>query len=191
MSETKEKVYDFVIVHGSYGSPFENWFPWLFQQLESKGYNVLVPQFPCGIGFQNYENWFRVLDVYRPFFGAQTSFIGHSLGPAFITDYLLDTKLKVKGLYFVAPLYQKLHAPEFDLINEPFFIKNDFQEVANLSEKRMCFISENDPYVPNSVSLDFAQKIEAEIKMVQQAGHFNSAAGYNTFPQLLSEILDS
>ena len=43
--ETQENIYDFVIVHGSYGSPFENWFSWLFQKLEAKGFKVLVPQF--------------------------------------------------------------------------------------------------------------------------------------------------
>ena len=39
--ETQENIYDFVIVHGSYGSPFENWFSWLFQKLEAKGFKVL------------------------------------------------------------------------------------------------------------------------------------------------------
>ena len=41
-------MFDYVIVHGSYGTPFENWFPWLFQRLSEAGKNVLAPQFPCG-----------------------------------------------------------------------------------------------------------------------------------------------
>ena len=190
MTETPQMFYDFVIVHGSYGSPFENWFSWLFQQLEAKGYKVLVPQFPSGVGFQNYENWFRVLDAYSSFLGPNTTFIGHSLGPAFITDYLLDKKLKVKDLYFVAPLYQTGCGSELDTVNAPFFIRQDLTEVSALSDKRVCFVSDNDPYVPNDWSFDFAKKIDAQVEMVQKAGHFNLAAGYNTFPLLLQKILE-
>ena len=30
-------MYDYVIIHGSYGHPFENWEPWLFNVLTSEG----------------------------------------------------------------------------------------------------------------------------------------------------------
>ena len=186
---TPDNIYDFVIVHGSYGSPFENWFMWLFKKLEAKGFKVLVPQFPCGKENQNYENWFRILDSYSSFLGPKTTYIGHSLGPAFITDYLLDKSLKAKGLYFIAPLYQKLNISEFDNVNTPFFIRNDLEKLRELSETRVCFVSDNDPYVPNVISFDFAEKIGAEIKIVKEAGHFNTAAGYDTFPLLLEQLL--
>ena len=35
-----------VIIHGSYGSPDENWFPWLKKELQKIGYKVFVPAFP-------------------------------------------------------------------------------------------------------------------------------------------------
>ena len=38
-------MYDYVIIHGSYGHPFENWEPWLFNVLTSEGKQVLAPQF--------------------------------------------------------------------------------------------------------------------------------------------------
>ena len=35
-----------IIIHGTEGYPEENWFPWLKKNLEERGYNVTVPQFP-------------------------------------------------------------------------------------------------------------------------------------------------
>lgn len=179
-------MYDYVIVHGSYGHPFENWFPWLFEKLSADGKNVLAPQFPCGKGYQNYENWEKVLNAYKTMIDENTTFIGHSLSPAFIVDYLIKNMLKVKKLVCVAPFYGAINIPDFDEVNNPFFILSDtnVQGITCLAEKRICFISKTDPYVPNELSLEFANRMKAEIIMVDNAGHFNKSAGYSSFEQL-------
>ena len=177
-------MYDYVIIHGSYGSPFENWFSWLYKELTKDGKEVLVPQFPCGKGIQNYKNWEKVLDAYKHLFSEKTTFIGHSLSPAFIVDYLISNNLKVKDLIFAAPFYGLIQIPDFDEVNLPFFIKRDLKKVAKLSNRRVCFISKTDPYVPNTLSLEFAKKIDAETILVDNAGHFNTEAGYDKFEAL-------
>ena len=55
---------NYIIVHGSFGSPEGNWFPWLKKELENKGLNVKVPKMPIGVGNQNYENWEKNLINY-------------------------------------------------------------------------------------------------------------------------------
>lgn len=177
-------MYDYVIIHGSYGSPFENWFSWLYKELTKDGKNVLVPQCPCGKGIQNYKNWMKVLDAYKHLIDENTTFIGHSLSPAFIVDYLINNNLKVKNLFFAAPFYGLIDIPDFDEVNAPFFIKRDLSKVSRLSERRVCFISKTDPYVPNALSIDFADKIFAEKVFVEDAGHFNTEAGYTSFEAL-------
>lgn len=181
-------MFDYVIVHGSYGSPFENWFPWLYDKLTKEGKNVLVPQFPCGAGIQNYDNWRRVLDSYKHLIDENTTFIGHSLAPAFIVDYMLNNNLKVKKLLLVAPFYGTINIPEFDEVNVPFFTKNDMSRIAYLVPKRICYISNNDPYVPRQLSVDFSKKIDAEMLFVDNAGHFNTSAGFSSFETLLDNI---
>lgn len=178
-------MYDYVIIHGSYGSPFENWFPWLYGELTAKGKNVLVPQFPCGEGIQNYDNWRKVLDSYKHLINENTTIIGHSLSPAFVVDYLINNNLKVNDLIFAAPFYGLINIPEFDAVNSPFFTKKHFDRIGKLSNRRICFISRNDPYVPNDLSESFAKEIAAQIIYVDNAGHFNASAGYTKFECLL------
>ena len=71
------------IIHGSYGSPEENWFPWLKSDLEKLGCRVYVPRFPTPEK-QSLEKWLDVFKEYDGFVDSETIFIGHSLGPAFI-----------------------------------------------------------------------------------------------------------
>ena len=58
------------IIHGSYGHPGENWFPWLKDELEKIGHRVCVPQFPCpksnapSDGTHDIHKWFEVFTVY-------------------------------------------------------------------------------------------------------------------------------
>lgn len=181
-------MFDYVIVHGSYGSPFENWFPWLYEKLTAEGKNVLVPQFPCGARIQNYDNWKRVLDAYKHLINENTTFIGHSLAPAFIVDYLIDNNLTVKRLVLVAPFYGLINIPEFDEVNSSFFTKKDLSKISFLALKRICFISNNDPYVPKELSVSFSKEISAETIYVDNAGHFNASAGYKTFESLIEKL---
>lgn len=39
---------NYIIVHGSFGSPFGNWFPWLRKEIESRNLLCYTPDFPTG-----------------------------------------------------------------------------------------------------------------------------------------------
>lgn len=55
-----------IIIHGTEGYPEENWFPWLKNELELIGYNVIVPQFPSPpVVPAKISEWFGVLDEYK------------------------------------------------------------------------------------------------------------------------------
>ncbi|MDP3988435.1 MAG: hypothetical protein Q8P80_04820 [Candidatus Levybacteria bacterium] len=51
----------FVIFHGAYGNPEENWFPQLKEELEALGQKVVVPKFPTPQN-QNLESWMKVFE---------------------------------------------------------------------------------------------------------------------------------
>ncbi|MDR0752071.1 MAG: alpha/beta hydrolase [Christensenellaceae bacterium] len=179
-------MYDFVIIHGSYGSPFENWSPWLFNALTEKGEQVLAPQFPAID--QNYNNWDRVFSAYDQFIGEETSFIAHSLGPAFVLDYLVKYKRQIKNLYLIAPFYGLINIEEFDEVNKTFFIYEDVSVAKPFFKKAFCLFSDNDPYVPISMSKDIAGKLSASTMIVPGGKHLNANAGFTEFSELLKVI---
>ena len=49
------------IVHGSFSIPYSNWMGWLHDFIENSRKQVYVPDFPIGVGYQNYENWSKLL----------------------------------------------------------------------------------------------------------------------------------
>ena len=54
------------IFHGTEGYPEENWFPWLKEKLENKGYKVFVPQFPSPpVVPTKIAEWFDVIKNYE------------------------------------------------------------------------------------------------------------------------------
>ena len=86
---------NFIIIHGVYGNPEENWFPWLKKELEQNGSEVLVPKFPTPIG-QSPESWLRIFSEFENKIDGNTVLIGHSLGAVFILRYLEQAKKKIQ-----------------------------------------------------------------------------------------------
>ena len=176
----------FFIIHGSYGNPNENWFPWLKERLEQLGHTVFIPKFPTPKN-QTLESWMKVFEVHQ--IDKETVFIGHSLGPAFILSVLEQLNCKIKACYFVAPFLGLLNNKEFDDINRTFTTKEfDWEKIKENCEKFICFGSKDDPYVPVEKINEFANKLEAKLILRGNAGHFNSSSGYIRFEELLQHV---
>src|SRR3989338_2065162 len=133
----------FVIFHGSYGNPEENWFPDLREHLEGLGQDVLVPAFPVEEWDditkkgkdtkpqkQSLNNWFETFEKYLPIIrkAKRVCLIGHSLGPLFILHIVSKYKLKLDSAIFISP-FLEVPIPskiwQIDIVNKSFY-KNDF-----------------------------------------------------------------
>ena len=55
---------NYLLIHGSFGSPFSNWIPYLRKEIENRNLEVYTPDFPIGVGYQNYENWSNLMKAY-------------------------------------------------------------------------------------------------------------------------------
>jgi len=176
------------IIHGSFGSPEENWFPWLRGELEKLGVKVFAPRFPTPEG-QSLKSWLNVFEKYKQHLDGETILIGHSLGPAFILNALESLDRPVKACFFAAGFLGKLGNQEFDKVNKGFTEREfDWKRIKKNGGKFFVFYSDNDPYVPKEKALELAGHLGVKPVLVKGAGHFNEKAGYEKFPVLLEKI---
>ncbi|MBI2542311.1 serine hydrolase family protein [Candidatus Woesearchaeota archaeon] len=175
---------NFIIIHGIYGHPGENWFPWLKKELESRGYEAIVPKFPTPLD-QSLESWMRIISKYEAKINEETVLIGHSLGAAFILDYLEQPDKKIKAAFLVAG-YHKLIENEFKELNATFVGREfDWEKIKGSCGNFFVFASDNDQYIPLELTKEMAGILNAELNIIPNGGHLNSKAGFDTFPLLL------
>ena len=181
---------NYFIIHGSFSSPYSNWIGWLHNFIEDERKQVYVPDFPIGVGYQNYENWSKLFKYYLDLglINENTTIIGHSIAPVFISKFLTKNKVKVKKLIFVCGFNNYLGInDEYDTVNKSMYFDN-LEDVKQYANEIICFYSNNDPYVKYEVEKDFADKIATDQIVVPNAGHINSESGYDTFEDIVSYL---
>jgi len=175
------------IFHGTGGSPNENWFPWLEQKLKAEGCKVFVPQFPTPED-QNLNSWLKVFEGYEKYLNENTILIGHSIGCAFILDILEKINTKVGACYLIAGFLGPLNL-KVDEYNKTISDKDfNWDKIKNNCSNFVLFQSDNDPYVPMEKAEELKEKLNGELVIIKNAGHFNKKAGYTQFPDLLEKL---
>jgi len=177
-----------VIVHGSYGSPKGNWFPWLKREIERQGKDAIVPKFPTPDN-QNLESW---KNVFRSESGALTSetiIVGHSVGAAFVLNLLEESPTPIRAAFLVAGFLGELGLPDYDHVNRTFVCKKlNWNEIKKNAKSIFIFHGDDDPYVPLSKGQAIAESLSAPLEVVAGGGHLNAESGYTTFPLLLNKL---
>ncbi|MFA6253196.1 MAG: alpha/beta hydrolase [Patescibacteria group bacterium] len=188
-----KKVY---IFHGWDGYPEEGWFPWLKQQLESRGFEIFVPQLPQA-DEPRIKNWLPALSEFVKNPNQDTYFVGHSMGCQAIVRYLenLPKDTKIGGAIFVAGFLKSLAGLEDDdtvrdVAKEWLDTPIDFEKVKKHLEKSVAIFSDDDPWVPLENQNDFREKLGAKIIIEHKQGHFSGQRD-NTkeLPIVLQELL--
>ena len=184
------------IIHGSYGHPGENWFPWLKKELEKLGEHVVLSQFPVpkkensAYGGHDLNRWLRVMDRYRNFINEKTVLVAHSRGCVFSYHFLSRLSNPIDSVFLVAPWMVYRWYPKgwnkIDSFHQKPFIWKKIKKGAKYFE---VYQSSNDD-TPTTEGKDIAQKLDAKLILVRNAGHFNVAYDkkYIKFPLLFENI---
>lgn len=181
---------NYLLVHGSFGSPFSNWIPYLRKEIDNKNLEVYTPDLPTGVGYQNYSTWSKLLKVYLDsnIINENTIIFAHSIAPVFICKFLVDNKIKVKRLVFVCGFNNYFGIDdEYDAVNESMYFDN-LEDIKNYCDDIVCLYSDNDPYVKYETEKEFADTITENQVVVPSGGHLNSESSYTEFPKLLEYI---
>lgn len=181
------------IIHGSNGSPQENWFPWLKKELSKLGHRVLVPQFPipkvpmpCG---HKLSEWIKTLNDYNRYINSDTIFIAHSRGCVFTYHYLAKIKLSIAATFLAGPWINYIWYPNSKKIDFFHKVPFDWKKTKKGSRYFEVYQSTNGE-TPVSEGKEIAKNLGAKLIIVKNAGHFNVANDkkFVKFPLLLKNI---
>lgn len=181
-----------VILHGTDGSPNINWIPWAKDLLESKGYEVWVPQLP--------ECHTPSALLYNDFLSSadwdfsNNLIIGHSSGATTILNLLSSDWFPVidKAVLVGAFLNEdKLHLTNPDWYDEGQFdhlFPNEFDpSVIKRKSRAFVFIhSVDDPYCSYDDAQVLCRQLGGSLHSVNGGAHLSS--NRKELPELLTHI---
>lgn len=173
-----------VIVHGYEAAPDAHWFPWLQNTLEAEGVSVTAvplpdPDAPATTAWENAVG--AALGVPD----AGTVIVAHSLGAITALRVLaaLPEPWELGGIVLVAGFVEPLKSlPELD-----HYLSTgvDVERLAKSIQTRIVIRSETDPFVPPAASDHLAKRLNAQLQVHAEAGHFMAKDGVTKFPAVL------
>lgn len=178
------------IVHQWSSSPEGDWYPWAKEELENKGFEVVVPEMP-DTDEPKIEKWVPALAeaVGEP---KETDvLIGHSIGCQTVLRYLegLAEGQKVDKVITVAGWFKLSNLEEESVeIAKPWLeTPINFAKVKSHANSFTAIFSDNDPYVSLEENSEiFKEKLGAEILVESSKGHFTEDDGVTELPVILS-----
>jgi len=177
-----------LILHGTENDSSGNWFQWLKKQLESRGFEVWVPDLPNS-EMPDAEKYNNLLLNHGFIFNEETVLVGHSSGAVSILNLLaeLPADVKIRAAFLVGAFKGPLNKEtRSKLFPKPF----NFEQLKTHCNKFVFVHSDNDPYCPLSDAEFLANKLDGDLMVKKGQGHFNldASPNYKQFPVLLELI---
>lgn len=178
------------IFHGTGADQDMHWFPWLKEELEKEGFNVVIPDFPTPEN-QSRKNWLDVFEEYDELLDDEAVLIGHSTGAVFILNVLQRYDQEVAGCFLVAGFKGTLGSEKFDPLNKSFAERDfNWKELRQKGREFFLYHSEDDPYVPIEKAEDLKADLNGQLKRYSDRKHINQESGFTEFQDLLTDILE-
>lgn len=183
-----------LILHGAANNSSGNWFPWLKEELEKKGYTVWVPDLPNS-DRPKVTTWLRhVFSNQEWKFTDESVLVGHSAGATFILRLLeqLPQGVKIHKAVLVSGPVELGTKKEYfqykeDLVKVPF----NWNKIKNSCERFYFVHSDNDQY---QCGIDqgkiLHRHLGGEIVLKPGEKHFNLESGsqYKKFPLIVKLV---
>jgi hypothetical protein len=178
-----------VIIHCWEGTPEYCWYPWLKRELESFGFKVEVPAMPDS-EHPKQGAWIRSMKKILKEPDKELILIGHSVGCITIMRYLESLKKgqKIGGTVFVAGFTDDLGYKE---LKNYFKTPINYRSIKSHCPKFISIHSDNDPFVALKHADVLNKKLDAEIIVKQNMGHFSGEVDDEQSCSELPEVFDA
>ncbi|MDP3954328.1 MAG: alpha/beta hydrolase [bacterium] len=166
-----KKVY---IIHGWGGRPDTNWLPWLKKELEKYDEVEVSTLDMPDTDNPVIERWVRYLKKEVPNPDENTYFVGHSIGCQAIMRYIESfDDIKIGGALFVAGWFYLDNLDEEEVkIREPWLKVMDLEKIKKQIGHLTVLLSTNDDYGCLKENSREFKKLDANIIIEENAGHF-------------------
>jgi len=188
-----------LLIHGISGNNQENWFPWFKNQMQSRGYDVFIPNLP-NTNHPSLDRWLSALSSLSFDKSDKIYVIGHSLGAPTACQLIRKFGLNVEKLILVGPTGKSqndknwenlrkagVNEEEIEIIKRFNALNIKLADVRRLTKNVVVYLSTNDPYIPLSVEDDY-KELNGRVKIFEKKGHFNQGAGIKELPEILEEF---
>ena len=184
-----DKRKNILLIHGFNGIP--QIFNYFKKELETKGYNVIIPEFPIREEI-SINAYFQVLDMYKGIINKNVIVIAHSLGNSMFIKYICKNDLNV-GLYIsLAGFADAFYVEGKDVLNkviEPLTIKDEEKnKIVNLINEKYSIYSDNDHIVPFEILKEYSLAINSKPIFIPGIGHMGKKIGLESLPEVLEII---
>lgn len=185
--KTKEKP-NFVLLYGYEGSAKEDFFPWLKEKIEKRGYKVQVPHLPHSDKLKATEK--DDMDVFwkKVKLDKNTVIVAHSLGGIVALKALEKLKHPVRKVIFaggfLSPKFKDKERP----FSKTFSWKFNFGKIKKNAKNVIILHDINDPIIQREQAVKLADVLGGKLFEISAKGtHFNSSEE----PSILEHAVDS
>lgn len=181
-----------VLLHGTDGSTDDHWFPWLKQELETRGYEVFCPDLP-GKHTPNrevYEKYLR--DSGWDF--TDNIIVGHSSGATTVLNLLsADWFPKIRASVTAGTFLNEKLTKEVDWYEpgqfDNLFLPDYNPDTLKLKAGKFVFVhSRDDPYCDFEDAKKLCDELSGDFIEIKNGGHLSSDWGISELPGLLDAL---
>lgn len=164
------------------GTPHDNWFPYLKEELEKLGIHVIAEQFPDS-NLARAAYWLPFLKELNA--DENTILIGHSSGAVASMRYAERNRLL--GSVLVGTCHTDL-GMETEKISGYYDAPWDWDAIKKNQKWIIQFASSDDPWIPIEEARFVHQRLNTDYYEYKDQGHFGGDYYRPTFPEALAAI---
>jgi len=191
-----------LILHWWEGTSKSHWLPWLWEELKSQGYEVIIPDLPNTEYpvVEDQVDFLKKLSLWKreyPKGEGLELIVAHSLGCQVWLKYIEEEKLNWLTVLFIAPSYNYL-ADELwdDRLDDAFFtmsnafnVDYNFRHLNKLLNRFTVMLSDDDPYINSFNAKQFYGQLDKiQFVDIQWKWHFNTVAWISQLPEAIEYL---